>query len=199
MAVTTISSVPVYFDSEYDEGSVSVPLQSEDKINVENFVQTIEEQINKLTPFIGELTSEQGFINKRDTEKPAVNSTEKPIITQNFNFPFPTIAFHQLIGNETLNITRDRIVINSHHHTSSSEDTTEQDSEETTNLTDTFETTTEDFEKEDKKNAEQAKKVVKEAEKKIDEAKKQVKEEIKEIEEKIAEVEAEPVILTQGV
>lgn len=193
--------MPVYFDTEYDEGSVSVPLQSEEKINVENFVQTIEEQINKLTPFIGELTSEQGLINKRDTVKPAVNSsTEKPIITQNYNFPFPTIAFHQLIGNESLNITRDRIVINHHHHTSE-EVTTEQDSEETTNFTEVFETTTEVIEKEDKKDIEKekAKKIVKEAEKKIEEAEKKVEEEIKEIEEKIAEVEAEPVILTQGV
>lgn len=194
MAVTTIRSVPVYFDTEYDEGSVSVPLQSEEKINVENFVQTIEEQINKLTPFIGELTNEQGFINKRDTEKPAVtSSTEKPIVTQNFNFPFPTIAFHQLIGNQSLNITRDRIVIN-HHHI---EGTTEQDSEDTTNFTDVFETTTEVDEKEVEK--EQVKKQVKAAEKKIEEAEKKVEEEIKEIEEKIAEVEAEPVILTQGV
>lgn len=192
MAVTTISAVPVYFDTEYDEGSVSVPLQAEEKINVENFVQTIEEQINKLTPFIGELTSEQGLINKRDTVKPVNNSTEKPIITQNYNFPFPTIAFHQLIGNQSLNITRDRIVINHHHHTS--EGTTEEDEETTTNVTDLFETTTEED-----KNIEDVKKQVKAAEKKVEEAKKEVEEEIKEIEEKIAEVEAEPVILTQGV
>lgn len=195
MAVTAISSVPVYFDTEYDEGSVSVPLQAEEKINVENFVQTIEEQINKLTPFIGELTNEQGLINKRDSEKPAAtSSTEKPLITQNFNFPFPTIAFHQLIGNQSLNITRDRIVINHHHHT---EETTEQDSEDTTNFTDVFETTTEVNEKEVKDK--EVKKQIKAAEKKIEEAEKKVEEEIKEIEEKIAEVEAEPVILTQGV
>lgn len=181
----------MYFDTEYDEGSVSVPLQAEEKINVENFVQTIEEQINKLTPFIGELTSEQGLINKRDTEKPVNTSTEKPIITQNYNFPFPTIAFHQLIGNQSLNITRDRIVINNHHHT---EGTTEEDEETTTNVTDLFETTTED-----QKSIEEAKKQIKAAEKKVEEAKKEVEEEIKEIEEKIAEVEAEPVILTQGV
>lgn len=199
MGVATISAAPFYFDNEYDDGSVSVPIQTEEKINFENFVQTIEEQINKLTPFIGELTSDQGLINKRDTEKPVNNSTDKPIITQNYNFPFPTIAFHQLIGNENLNITRDRIVINHHHHNISSaeETTTEEENGETTNFTDVFETTTEVIVNEDKK-----KTVVVSIEKvqqKVEEAEKKVEEEIKEIKEKIAEVEAEPVILTQGV